>query len=57
MSAVAEQVEVLHSFEKPRATVQAYDTEFRGKRYAHVREFVEPRDRPGDPINDELKAA
>jgi hypothetical protein len=44
---VTEQVEVLHEFEKPRATVRAYIAEFRGKRYAHIREFVEPHDRPG----------
>jgi hypothetical protein len=43
VSTVAEQIEVLHSFEKPRATVQACITEFHGKRYAHIREFVEPR--------------
>lgn len=44
---MAEQVEVLYEFEKPRATVRAYVAEFHGKRYAHVREFVEPRDQPG----------
>jgi hypothetical protein len=47
MSAVAEQLEVLHSFEKPRATVRAYIADFRGKRYAHIREFIERRDQPG----------
>ena len=41
------QPEILHSFEKFRATVQAYITEVRGKRYAHIREFVEPQDAPG----------
>ena len=41
------QPEILHSFEKFRATVQADITEVRGTRYAHIREFVEPRDAPG----------
>ena len=41
------QPEILHSFEKFRTTVQAYITEVRGRRYAHIREFVEPRDAPG----------
>ncbi len=36
------QPEVLYEFEKRRATVRAYVTDFRGKRYAHIREFVEP---------------
>jgi hypothetical protein len=39
--------EILHECEKPRATVRAYINEFHGKRYAHIREFVEPRDEPG----------
>jgi len=39
--------ESLYEFEKTRATVRAYMTDFRGKRYAHIREFVEPRDEPG----------
>jgi hypothetical protein len=39
--------QVVYVFEKPRATVQAYLVEFRGRRYAHIREFVEPRDKPG----------
>lgn len=43
-------LDVLHEFEKPRATVRAYIAEYRGKRYAHIREFVEPRDRPGAPL-------
>lgn len=42
--------QVLHEFEKPRATVRAYINEFHGKRYAHIREFVEPRDQPGAPL-------
>ena len=45
---VASAPEILHEFEKPRAkTVRAYINEFHGKRYAHIREFVEPRDEPG----------
>jgi len=40
----------VYEFEKPRATVRAYIAEFPGKRYAHIREFVEPRDRPGAPL-------
>jgi hypothetical protein len=44
------QIEVLYEFEKPRATVRAYVTDFRGKRFAYIREFVEPRDRPGAPL-------
>jgi Transcriptional Coactivator p15 (PC4) len=40
-------IDVLFEFEKSRATVRAYITSYRGKRYCHVREFVEPRDRPG----------
>jgi hypothetical protein len=50
MTVTDEGVQVLHSFEKSRATVQAYITTFHGKRYAHIREFVEPRDRPGAPL-------
>lgn len=45
-----ESAEVLHEFEKPRATVRAYINSFHGKRYAHIREFVEPRDHPGAPL-------
>jgi hypothetical protein len=41
------EADVLYEFEKSRATVRAYFAEFRGKRYAHIREFVEPRDQPG----------
>ena len=37
------QPEILHSFEKFRATVHTYITEVRGKRYAHIREFVSRR--------------
>jgi hypothetical protein len=37
--------EILYDFEKPRATVRAYIANFNGKRYAHIREFVEPRDK------------
>ncbi len=44
---VDEQPTVLYEFEKTRATVRAYITHYRGKRYAHIREFVEPRDHPG----------
>lgn len=43
----AEELTIVHEFEKPRATVRAYINEFHGKRYAHIREFVEPRDQPG----------
>lgn len=50
MSVTEEGAEILYSFEKPRATVQVYINEFHGKRYAHIREFVEPRDRPGAPL-------
>jgi hypothetical protein len=39
--------EILHEFEKSRATVRAYINSFKGKQYAHIREFVEPRDQPG----------
>lgn len=39
--------QVLYEFEKSRSTVRAYIAEFHGKRYAHIREFVEPRDQPG----------
>ncbi len=39
--------EVLYEFEKPRATVRATLSTFRGKRYASIREYVEPRDQPG----------
>lgn len=42
--------QIVYTFEKPRATVQAYIAEFHGRRYAHVREFVEPRDQPGAPL-------
>lgn len=42
--------QILYEFEKPRVTVRAYINQFRGKRYAHIREFVEPRDRPGAPL-------
>jgi hypothetical protein len=47
LSSVAEQAEVLHEFEKPRATVRAYITVYKGRRFAHIREFVEPRGQPG----------
>ena len=40
----------VYEFEKPRATVRAYINEFHGKRYAHIREFIEPRDQPGAPL-------
>lgn len=46
----SEQANILYEFEKPRATVRAYINQFRGKRYAHIREFVEPRDQPGAPL-------
>lgn len=39
--------DVLYEFEKPRSTVRAYITTFKGRRYAHIREFVEPRGEPG----------
>ena len=42
--------EVLYEFEKPRAVVRAYIATFRGKRYAQIREFVEPREQPGAPL-------
>jgi len=42
--------QIVYEFEKPRATVRAYINTFRGKRYAHIREFVEPRDQPGAPL-------
>lgn len=47
---VTSEPEVVHEFEKGRSTVRAYITTFKGKRYAHVREFVEPRNQPGAPL-------
>ena len=47
---MSEHDQVLYEFEKPRATVRAYINEFRGKRYAHIREFVEPHGQPGAPL-------
>jgi hypothetical protein len=47
MTSVGVELAIVHQFEKARATVRAYITMYRGKRYAHIREFVEPRDRPG----------
>jgi hypothetical protein len=40
----------LYEFEKPRATVRAYISTFKGKTYANIREFVEPYGSPGAPL-------
>ena len=37
----------VYTFEKKHSQVRAFIAEVRGRRYAHIREFVEPRARPG----------
>ena len=46
----ADDKEVVYEFKKRRGVVRAYVTEFEGRRFANLREFIEVRDERGRPL-------